>query len=84
MTTDTLNSFVPERPKMPIVSRTIYNSGRYVVCLTRAGLTVQSHRTGTGVNLPPSHPQFQNYVDAFDTVIDSAESNALCRALLGH
>lgn len=82
MTTDILDSFVPGRPKVPIVSRNIYNSGRYIVCLTRAGLTVQSHRTGVGVNLPPSHPQFQDYVEAFDTAIDADESNALCRALL--
>ena len=82
MTTDILDSFVPERPKMPVVSRNIYNSSRYVVCLTRAGLIVQSHRTGVGVNLPITHPQFQDYVDAFDTAIDADESNALCRALL--
>lgn len=47
-----------------------------------AGLIVQSTRKAGGVRLTPNHPQYENYVDAFETAIDSFEGDALCRALL--
>jgi hypothetical protein len=47
-----------------------------------AGLIVQSTRKAGGARLAPDHPQYENYVDAFETAIDSFEGDALCRALL--
>ena len=48
----------------------------------RAGLMVQSTRKAGGVRLPPEHPQYGEFVDAFETAIDADEADALCRALL--
>lgn len=79
---DALDRLAPARPAMPRVSRELHNSGRYNACLTRAGIVVQSHRTGTGKLLPVSHQQFADYLEAFDTVLDSIEADALCKALL--
>jgi hypothetical protein len=47
-----------------------------------AGLIVQSTRKTGGARMAPDHPQYENYVDAFETAIDSFEGDALCRALL--
>jgi len=47
-----------------------------------AGLIVQSNRKTGGARMAPDHPQYANYVDAFETAIDSFEGDALCRALL--
>ena len=63
-------------------SRDIYNSGRYCASIVRAGLVVQSHRTGTGKLLPCDHPQYADYVEAIETAIDNKEADALCRAIL--
>jgi hypothetical protein len=73
---------IPSRPTMPIVSRELHNSGRYNACLTRAGIVAQSHASGIGRLLPNAHPQFNDYLDAFDTALDSAESDLLCKALI--
>ena len=80
--TDALDLLVPPRPSMPIVSRELHNSGKYNACLTRAGIVVQSHRTGTGQLLPKNHPQFDDYIEGFDTALDSKEADLLCAALL--
>lgn len=72
----------PSRPSMPRVSRELFNSGRYCASLTRAGLIVQSHTSGTGRLLPNHHKQFQDYLEAFDSLCDDDEGNALCRALM--
>lgn len=72
-------------PRSPLIgqpSRVLHQSGRYVVSLTRAGLVVQHHASGTGRLLPRAHSQFGDYVDAFETAIDSKESDALARALI--
>lgn len=76
------NNIVPARPRMPTVTRQLFNSNLFCVTLTRAGLIVQNHRTGRGVNLPVSHPQHLEYLIAFETAIDVDESHALCRALM--
>ena len=73
---------IPPRPKMPIVSREIFNSSRYCVTLTRAGLIVQNHRTGTGKRMEQSHKQYDTWLEAFDSAIDAEESEALARAFL--
>ena len=63
--------------------KTIHQSPRYTAYLhPRAGLIVQSTRKPGGVNMRPDHPQFADYVDAIKTAIDSAEADALCKALL--
>ena len=73
---------IPARPAMPIVSRELFSSPRFVATLTRAGLIVQNHRTGTGRCLPAAHPQFADYLAAIEGAVDAAEGDALCRALL--
>ena len=63
--------------------QTLHASTRYTAHLhTRAGLIVQSTRKAGGVQMRPDHPQFADYVDAIKTAIDSAEADALCKALL--
>jgi hypothetical protein len=62
-------------------SRVIFEAYGYCVCLTKAGLSVQG-KGGKGKLLPPSHPQFAEYVEAFDTTLDAREVMDLCRALL--
>lgn len=61
-------------------SRIVFEGHGYTVCLTRAGLSVQ--RGDKGKVMPPTHPQFNDYVEAFDTAMDAQESRDLCRALL--
>jgi hypothetical protein len=63
-------------------SREIHNSGRYNACVVRAGLVVQSHRTGTGKLLPCVHPQYTDWVEGIETALDKQEADALCRAFL--
>jgi len=62
---------------------TFQTSWRYVADLhPRAGLIVQSTRKAGGVCMRPDHPQFAEFVAAFETAIDAAAADALCRALL--
>lgn len=70
------------RPAMPIVSRELFSSPRFVATLTRAGLIVQRYDTGAGRCLPKSHPQFDSYLMAIESAIDADEGDALCRALM--
>jgi len=80
---DALDNFAPPRSKfIGMQSRELYNSGKFNACLTRAGIVVQSHRTGMGKLLPVNHPQFGDYLEAFETSLDAAESDALCKALI--
>ena len=72
----------PVHPKMPLVSKEIFMSARYVVTLTNFGLIVQRHGNGTGVNLPKTHPQFSDFVAAFCDLMDEREGNDLCKSLL--
>lgn len=61
----------------------LHTSSRYTAHLhDRAGLIVESTRKAGGVQLKPDHPQFADYVDAIRTAIDSAEADALCKALI--
>lgn len=63
--------------------QTIHQSPSYTAHLhPRAGLIVQSTRKAGGVQMRPDHPQFADYVDAIKTAIDSAEADALCKALI--
>ena len=63
--------------------RTLHTSSHYTAYQhPKAGLIVQSVRKTGGGRLPPDHPQYADYVEAFATLIDESEGDALCRALL--
>jgi hypothetical protein len=69
-------------PKETIM-KTLHTSAHYVVSLHPiAGLIVQSTRKQGGVCLQPSHPQYTDFVEAFETALDKKEADALCKALL--
>lgn len=60
---------------------TLHVSGRFSVYQhPRAGLIVQTKKGG--VNLRPDHPQYEEYVEAIKSAIDTKEADALCRALI--
>lgn len=63
---------------------TLHTSSKYAVYLhDNAGIIVEykgSIKQG-GTRLPPSHPQFNEYLEAFNTAIDGSEADALCKAL---
>lgn len=62
---------------------TLHQSAHYAAyLLNNSGLIVESARKAGGVQLKPDHPQFADYVDAIRTAIDSAEADALCKALI--
>lgn len=62
---------------------TLHQSANYAAyLLNNSGLIVESTRRAGGVQLKPDHPQFAGYVDAIRTAIDSAEADALCKALI--
>jgi hypothetical protein len=62
---------------------TIHKSAHYAAyLLNSSGLVVESTRKAGGIQLRPDHPQYADYVDAIRTAIDTAEGDALCRALL--
>jgi hypothetical protein len=56
----------------------------------KAGLIIQSTRlsgpkdwpVNKGIVIRPDHPQFAEWLDAFETAIDTDEASALCKALL--
>lgn len=63
--------------------KTFKTSGNYSACMHPiAGLIIQSTRKAGGVRVAPDHPKYAEWVDAFETAIDSSEADALCRALL--
>jgi hypothetical protein len=62
---------------------TLHESANYSAYLANsAGIIVESTRKSGGVSMRPDHPQFNEYLDAFRTAIDSKEADALCKALL--
>jgi hypothetical protein len=63
--------------------KTFPTSRHYIACLhPKAGLILQSVRTNKGVVMRPDHPQFNEYVEAFEMIIDEHDADALCRALI--
>jgi hypothetical protein len=63
--------------------KTLHESGRYTAHQhLKAGLIIQSTRKQGGIRIAPDHPQYVDWVDAFETAIDASEGDALCRALL--
>lgn len=63
------------------MSAILFENRHYVVCLTRAGLTVQNKYTETGRRLKQTHAQYADYVQAFRESISEDESAALAGAL---
>jgi hypothetical protein len=76
------NLDIPARSTRSTKGREIFNSGRYSASVHSFGMVVQNNRTGTGKILPVSHDQFNEYVEAIETAMDSTEADTLCRALL--
>lgn len=64
-----------------MTSRIILDARGYVVCVTRAGLTVQHKRTGKGVLIPLSHPDYAEWIDAIETALDDREAADLAAAI---
>jgi hypothetical protein len=63
--------------------KTFQTSANYTAYLSpRAGLIIQSTRKAGGVCMRPDHPQYADYLAAFETAIDTHEVDAFCRALL--
>jgi hypothetical protein len=63
--------------------KTLHASGNYAAYQHPvAGLIIQSTRKAGGVRMAPDHPQYEEYVDAFETAIDVIEADSLCKALL--
>lgn len=63
--------------------RVFKTSANYIACNhPKAGLIIQSARKHGGVNMKPDHVQYQAYVEALTTAIDTQEADALCKALL--
>ena len=69
---------------MSIKSRVLFENAHYVACLVCNGnmLTVQHQRSGCGVSMVATHPQFADYVDGLGDNCHRAEQAALCKALL--
>ena len=61
-------------------SHVIFSHRGYVACVTSAGLSVQFRDKGKV--MPSTHPQFDNWMVAFQEALDKTESLALCRYFL--
>ena len=63
--------------------KTFNTSANYVACNhPKAGLIIQSSRKAGGINMRPDHPQYNDYLEALTTAIDTQEADALCKSLL--
>ena len=60
----------------------IHISANYTAHINHVGLIVESTRKAGGVCMRPDHPQYDDYVAAIRTAIDTAEGDALCCTLL--
>jgi hypothetical protein len=62
-------------------NKILFENAHYVVCVTRAGLSVQNKRNWKGKLVPLASADFNAWVAAFDASIDNSESNALAKAI---
>jgi hypothetical protein len=63
--------------------KTFQTTANYTAYLhPKAGLIVQYTRKDGGAIMRPDHPQFEEYVNAFEESIDTHEADSLCKALL--
>ena len=69
---------------MSIKSKVLFENAHYVACLVCNGdmLTVQHKRSGRGVSMVATHPQFADYLDELGDNYPRAGRAALCKALL--
>jgi hypothetical protein len=67
--------------KLMHTSKVIFNNQYYVVCLTQAGILVQSKRKGDGKLLSVNALDFLTWLVAFEEAIDVYESHALAKAI---
>ena len=63
-----------------MLSKVVFESHGYSVCLTKAGLSVQFRDRGKV--MPHTHSQFREWLDAFNNPMDTGESLVLCREFL--
>ena len=61
-------------------SKVIFQDNLYVVCVTKAGLSIQNKRTNKGKLIPANSPAFGEWLYAFENSLDDTESRDLCRA----
>ena len=66
-----------------MLSKVLFESHKYVVCITRAGLSVQDKQSNTGRLLPPTGRDFATWLVAFKEAIDKDESRNFCKGFLG-
>lgn len=65
-------------------SRVVYKGAHYTACITRAGFSVQSNRTGKGICLSLDNPQCEEWLNAFETAINDDERHFMAKAILNH
>lgn len=63
-------------------SRVLYQDGNYVVCITGAGLSVESKRSGKGKLLRPTSMGYTDWVESFKTTFDKSDIHSLIKAFL--
>lgn len=64
-----------------MTSKVIFENQHYVVCVTKAGLSVQNKKKGTGKLLLRGTQAFLEWLLAFENADNSSESNELARAI---
>jgi len=63
--------------------QTIHTSKYYnAYLLHHSGLIIESTRKTGGVQLLITHAQYDDYVDAIRTALDTEEADSLCKALM--
>ena len=63
------------------MNKVLFEDAYYVVSLLKCGIVVQSKRGDKGRCLPPTHPQYQGYLDGFEGNGYRDEKQALARSL---
>lgn len=66
---------------MKTASKVLFENQHYIVCQTKAGLSVQNKHKGNGKLIPTDHKDFTEWVDSFIVAIDAQESNSLAKAI---
>lgn len=59
-------------------SKVLFENSYYVACLTKTGFSVQSKKTWRGKLIKKDHIQFQDWIDAFENLLDDDEGHCLC------
>lgn len=59
-------------------SKVLFESKYYVACLLKIGLIIQNKRTWDGKLMGKDHPQFKDWINSFNDLLDKNEGNRLC------